>query len=520
MSDDDKETNKPQPSSEIKKEPLAPAKIEQLAKKAGSQPEQNKTAGTEQADSEPARSESARSEPARSEPADSKPASSESEKSKSDPKQTSQPPSANPSAKPSSSSASAAELFNAKAMPKMSSKKTKNTWLAPVLISLLVLLALLASGWTLYQQHLFNQNWANLQTDVKNQISQQSATIEQAKRSADASVQAANQSQLQLSQLATKNQQLTDSLFSTQEKIKAFSGRQKQDWMLAEAAYLIKLAQLQLTLQKDKLTAIQLLKTADSRIIEIADNSLLPIREGIAQDLSDLNLILQPDTTGMSLALDAISHQIASLELLALEFQPLEQSIPDPEVTEEGFDLEKIYQDFLRDFVTVRDHSEPVKPLMTPEQRGNLNSNVQLAIQQAQIALLQGNERLYRLNIDNATHWIDQFFKHDDKATQVTAQLKQLKTKPVEVHYPNKLNAKTALDHVSQQQLYRWLESSLSNQAIDSHEFIESNPIEVDTNKKKALESSSNKEGMIEDSSIENNSSDKQPVENGEENNP
>ncbi len=363
--------------------------------------------------------------------------------------------------------ASPADLFTAKPMPKMPSKKSKKNWLFPSIITILLLVALLGSSWSVYQQYLFKQNWTALQSNIDSQISQQSQAVEQAKNAGQASLQAANQTQLQLNQMVAINQQLKDSLFSTQERIKALSGRQKQDWMLAEAAYLIKIAQIQLSLQKDRATAIQLLKTADSRIIEIADSSLLPIREAIARDLSDLSLVMESDVTGIALALNAINQQIPNLELTALQFEPIEESIESKETQEDGFDLDKIYQNFLKDFVVIKDHSEPVKPLMTADQRINLNNNIQLAIQQAQIALVQGNGDLYRLNIETAIQWTDEFFIHDEKATLVTEQLNALKTKPVEIHYPNKLQSQKALDEISRQQLYHWLEGSLSSPVPD-----------------------------------------------------
>jgi len=364
--------------------------------------------------------------------------------------------------------ASPADLFNAKPLPKMKAKKSKKNWLLPIVTLLLVIIAILASSWSLYQQQALQNNWDQLQTKVDSKIQQQNQLIEQSNNAFQTSQQAINQTQIQLGQFATKNQQLAESLLSTQEKIKALSGRQKQDWMLAEAAYLIKVAQLQLNLQKDRATAIQLLRTADSRIIEIADNSLLPIREGIAKDLSDLSLILEPDVTGISLTLNAFVQQIPTLEIAALQFQPLEEELSEPLVEKEGFDLNEIYQKFLKDFVVIKDHSEPVKPLMKDDQRINLVNNVQLALQQSQIALAKGNEQLYRLNISNAILWIETFFKQNEKNTAIVEQLNQLKTMPVETHYPNELNAKKALDQISQQQLYRWLENSLSNGSSNS----------------------------------------------------
>lgn len=356
-------------------------------------------------------------------------------------------------------------LFSAAPIPKMSAKKAKTNWLMPSIISLLMITALLVSGWTFYQQSLFNENWSTLQADFKSRIDQQTQSIQQTKSNSQAAVQAANNIQLQLNQFILKNQQLSDSLLSTQEKIKTLSGRKKQDWMLAEVAHLIKLAQLKLTLQKDKLTAIQLLKTADQQIIKIADNQLLPLREAIANDLSELSLIIDTDITGIYLQLNAISLLIPHLEITALEFQPIEKAIASAEQQANDFKWQDIYQNFLKDFVTIKNHSEPVKPLMTADQRGNLNNNIQLAIQQAQIALLQGDEALYQLNIENVIQWSNDYFKHEQKLAEITEQLNQLKSQIIEARYPTKLHAKQTLETISQQQLYHWLEQTQSNLA-------------------------------------------------------
>jgi len=363
----------------------------------------------------------------------------------------------------SASTKNASELFNAKPIPKLAAKKSSRSWLVPTFIAFLLLVTLLFTGWTAYQQKLVQENLSQLQTNVSDQIEQQTKTIQQMKTATDLSVQTINQAQLQLNQLSANNQNIRESLRSTQERIKSLSGRQKQDWMLAEAAYLIKVAQLQLSLQKDKTTAIQLLRSADKLILQMTDDSLTSIRKAIAKDISDIGLILEADQIGISLALNAISLQVPHLNIIALELSPLEETIPAPETTVDSwFDLSKIYQQFLQDFIVIKDHSEPVKPLMTPDQRANLNSNIQLAIQQSQIALATGDETLYRLNIENAIAWSKDFFKSDEKTKQIINQLEELKSKVVETHYPEQLMAKQALEEVSRQQLYQWLDASLS----------------------------------------------------------
>lgn len=362
-------------------------------------------------------------------------------------------------------SSSPSQLFNAKPLPKMHAKPNKTDKLIPAIIGLLLLAAIIISAWTLYQQHLFSQDWQRMQGQLDTQLNDQTSAIKQTQNASQASLQTIGQTQNQVNQLSQSNRQLSESLLSTQERIKELSGRKRQDWMLAEASYLIKLAQLQLTLQKDKVTATQLLKTADSRLIEIADNSLLPIRQAIAKDLSDLSLVLQPDVVGLTYSIDAISKQVPLLEIAAFQFDPLDQQHSQPLVEEQsdGFDIKKVYDKFLKDFVVIKDHSEPIKPLMSADQRANLNSNIQLSLQQAQIAIAQGNEALYKLHIDNAIDWLKEFFIQNEKTKELISQLNELKTQPIEVNYPQSLNAKKALDEISQQQVYQWLENSISN---------------------------------------------------------
>ncbi|MCF6194407.1 MAG: uroporphyrinogen-III C-methyltransferase, partial [Kangiellaceae bacterium] len=383
----------------------------------------------------------------------------------------------------SASTNNASELFKAKPIPKLAAKKSSRNWLLPTFIALLLLVTLIFTSWTAYQQKQFQENWSQLQTNVNDQIERQTQTIQQMKTTTDLSIQTINRTQLQLNQLSANNQNIRESLLSTQERIKSLSGRQKQDWMLAEAAYLIKIAQLQLSLQKDKTTAIQLLRSADRLILQMTDDNLTPIRKAIAKDISDIGLILEADQTGISLALNAISLQVPHLNIIALELSPLDQSISTPEMTEDSsLNLSNIYQQFLKDFIVIKDHSEPVKPLMTPDQRANLKSNIQLAIQQAQIALATGNERLYRLNIENAIVWSKDFFKLDEKTKQIVNQLEELKLKIVETHYPEQLKAKQALEEVSRQQLYQWLDASLSNSASQLSSQPTSNSLQEEIN--------------------------------------
>ncbi len=350
------------------------------------------------------------------------------------------------------------ELFGAKKAPKLSTRKSSSKLITfPLIASLLSVFALVAVGWTVYGQYQLQQQWELLQQSLKNQVAQQDRFLGNYKESIESSLQLAQANQRAIEQQARLSQQLEQLLTVTQQKVRALSGRQKQDWLLAEAEYLIKLAQLKISLEKDKVTAIALLKTADQRVLEIGDNSLLELRQQIAQDIVELELSSVPDVNGIASRLHAISNKILQLDLIALKFEPLQRNAERPISQSDEFSWSGFYRDFIDDFVTIKDHSEPAKPLMTVEQRANLNANIQLALQQSQIALVRGEQALYQINLNNAINWIGEFFQHNELSRVILTELAELSETLIDSQMPGELVSKQAIHRINQQRLYQWL---------------------------------------------------------------
>lgn len=351
-------------------------------------------------------------------------------------------------------------LFNQKPAPKLDAPKTKSkSSYVTVFIILLVLIALIGVGWSAYQQWLMKKDWQTFEANLNEKLNQQATMSTQSNQTVKIVEQSANQNQTLIQQQTQLIQQLRQSLTATQSRIKELSGRRNQDWMLAEAEYLIKLAEFKITLENDKRSAIGLLKTADEKIMSIGDNSLIELREAIAQDIADLQLIIPVDVSGIAVQLDALSKQVPTLSIIALEFEPLAKEAKQ-ETESEDFSWTKLYQDFLNDFVVITEHGEPIKPLMSEKQRVAINANIQLAIQQAQIALFEGEQTIYELNLDNAINWVEKYFKLDESALALQNQLKQLRQINIVTDLPKKLLAKKTIEQINQERLYQWLESS------------------------------------------------------------
>jgi len=369
-----------------------------------------------------------------------------------------------------------APLFNAKPAPRLNSKNRSksNTWL-PVISGIIALVALSGVAWSVYQQMQIKQQWKQLQSQLDDQRKVQNDQLMTNQQTAKQSALLSQVNQQNANQQAQLLAQIKQSLTATQQRVKQLSGRQQQDWLLAEAEYLINLAELKLALEKDRNTAIALLKTADQRVAQIGDTELLELRQVIAEDISALELITPVDLGGITAQLQAISTQIPQLDLVALDFEAPTAETKSPENEQKDFSWGQLYQDFLDDFVTIKDHSEPVKPLMTVEQRANLNANIQLALQQAQVGLVRADQDFYRGNLASAINWLDQFFLHNELSGQVREQLVQLQQLNITSQLPSSLGAGQTILAINQQRLYQWLTPPQSKDAAATQDGEQNN---------------------------------------------
>ncbi|UCE89104.1 MAG: uroporphyrinogen-III C-methyltransferase, partial [Pseudomonadota bacterium] len=100
----------------------------------------------------------------------------------------------------------------------------------------------------------------------------------------------------------------------------------------------------------------------------------------------------------------------------------------------------------LRSLVVVREHDKPIQPLLGPEQRFYLGQNLKLQLEQARVALLRGEPRIYAERIAQAQAWIEEYFDTDHAATQqALATLKDLAGKDVRPALPDATSALRAL---------------------------------------------------------------------------
>ena len=249
------------------------------------------------------------------------------------------------------------------------------------------------------------------------------------------------------------------SIESLQLAITEVKGRRPNDWLLAEADYLVKLAGRKLFLEHDVESATQLMESADQRIAALNDPSLVRLRKAMADDITKLRVVPLVDRDGLVLRLTALQQQVDKLPLA-------NALLPDTEVVEKQPVSEDIanwqdnlltsLKDFSENFITFRTRDGNVIPLLSPQQHFYLKENIKAKLETAIKAVYQEQGDIYNTSLETADKWAMAFFNQDDNSVkEFNKTLSQLGKQDIQVEYPAKLESQSQLSDVIRERLRR-----------------------------------------------------------------
>jgi uroporphyrin-3 C-methyltransferase len=203
-------------------------------------------------------------------------------------------------------------------------------------------------------------------------------------------------------------------------------GRDSARWMVAEAEYLIQVAQQRLTLAQDPLTALEALRLADRRLQETGDPGWIGVRELLAEETAALASLRAPDVPAIAAQLAALAEQAAAL-------QPRNAASPAaiaPASPGDDGAWRRVLRDGwegFRSLVVVRRHDNPAAAMLSPDQAYFLGQTLRLQIDTARLALLRADPASYRGSLDAARQLLATYFDPTDPSSAaVSAALERL----------------------------------------------------------------------------------------------
>ncbi|WP_300173286.1 uroporphyrinogen-III C-methyltransferase [uncultured Aliivibrio sp.] len=254
-------------------------------------------------------------------------------------------------------------------------------------------------------------------------------------------------------------QQQDKSIASLQLAIADVKGRRPNDWLLAEADYLVKMAGRKLWLEHDVVSATRLMENADQRISALNDPSLMPLRRAMASDISTLKAIPLIDRDGLVLKLNSLEQQINTLPLASAvlpEADVIKKKEVSTNINDWQSNLMQSLDDFAGHFITYRVREGNVIPLLSPEQHFYLKENIKGKLLLAATALYREQSEVYATSLESAKLWSSQYFQQDDPAVKsFMAQLDSLEKFKVDVRYPQKMKTQALLSDLISERLRR-----------------------------------------------------------------
>lgn len=299
---------------------------------------------------------------------------------------------------------------------------------------------------------------------------------------------------------------LTERVTGLAHEVASITGLNRVDWQVSHAEHLIRAAHQRLVLTGDVEGAHALLDAADKVMGDIKEIGTINVRRAFAKNLNDLSVASRVDIEGIFVKLDALQQQITELSVPNLGFEAGKAEIKE---TEEDADFnEKVSTAVANLFSVVtaqyeiQQLDEPVKPLLSTDQRVYLKQNLALLVEQAQLAAIRGHSGVYHRLLAQAEEWVRGHFNLDTPVAQSTlASFKQLAGIELNPEIPDISQSMRALKVFSE----TWDKEKEIRQASVGKELVEAGIIEapaVEENESKTIASEPTKAEPVKEAPV------------------
>ena len=308
-----------------------------------------------------------------------------------------------------------------------------------LVLCLLLLLAIAgAAGWWFYQLQ-------QQEPVVQENIASQEADIQRLEQRLNDERRERQQQQAELSQTV---QGFQLKMNSHARRLRELSTTSRSDWLLAEAEYLIRLANQRLITERNTKNAIKLLITADSILRDLDEVDLLAVREPLAKSITALRSTPMVDREGLYLQLGALSDQLVKLPLIAIEVEADQSTVVDVDVDVDTTIVSDGWKDQLLhgfqsaldsagELIRIQRRDTPLAPLPSAEEDQRLRHNLATMLEQAQMALLREEQVIYQASLEKAQQWLNHYFELNDAALPLVDQLALLAQQGVTQELPD-----------------------------------------------------------------------------------
>ena len=252
-----------------------------------------------------------------------------------------------------------------------------------------------------------------------------------------------------ITQLQEQLAELQRSVTAQGNRLGELGNTSRQDWQLAEADYLLRLANQRLMLERDSRAALGLLEEVDNILRQVDLPDLYGVRQQLTRDITELKLVENIDLQGIYLRLRAVEEQMLRTSIqpefdLATPTAAAAEASPESESGSPWSRSWDNFTQFMRDSVRIRDGDiDPV--LLSPQSEARFRQSLRLNMEQAELALLRGDATVYKDSLTRARQLLLDYGIASGKRDRLAAELEELANQNIVADLPNLAASQNAL---------------------------------------------------------------------------
>lgn len=275
-------------------------------------------------------------------------------------------------------------------------------WLS-ILVAVMALAGSGAVGWMGWQEIQVLRKEITASSALAPVVPRLEGRIDQHQSQLSEIQQQLNALAMQIERAESRNQSVIDRVEGVAEQLARAQVDTRTSYTLAEAEYLLKLADQRLLIERNPETAIVLMRTAQALLGQLDDGRLLPVREQLAADVQALSSVERIDVLGMQAELLALDAVLDALELPVRRLQVIEAEQTEAAPMNDWLQT-------LSEFIRIREVDAPIAPLVTAADAGRAREVLRLSLEQIKVAMLREDQALFDASVNQAIRVTQHFF--------------------------------------------------------------------------------------------------------------
>lgn len=225
------------------------------------------------------------------------------------------------------------------------------------------------------------------------------------------------------------------------ERLRQLSTTSREDWLLAEAEYLLRLANQRLLMERQSSNALSLMTAADGILQELNAPELFAVRKALADDITRLRMSEGVDREGIYLRLEALIGSTAELQAVLVEApEPPVLQAPGPAANTAWWPTlaHNVREAFVKmtGILRVERRDKPLLPMPSPSQQQLLYYNLRMTFEQAQLALMRGEKEIYAASLAKAHDLVSAHFEKTQSSEVFLEELDALQNLQIQSALP------------------------------------------------------------------------------------